>query len=177
MNLIKIFEAVMSPGTQTLLDIGCGQCRLLQELPVKVRVGVDVWRPYLEWSRDHAVQDMALIHADADDISDLFLDDSFDVVTLMDVVEHFPKRQARTLIKNAERIARHQVLIFAPRGHDPQTRDVLGMGGDRYQKHRSQWLVRDFKGLGYRVMVLERFHEQKGIDAMVAHKALYHATA
>ena len=172
MNLTKLFEAVLPPDAKTLLDIGCGICNVLREFPVPVRVGVDVWRPYLTWVRNNVPRDIVLVNADASEVRDLFLDDSFDVVSLIDVVEHFPKAKGYKLLKDAEAVAIEQVLVFAPRGKNPQRDDAWNMGGEKYQRHRSEWQPKDFKKLGYKVLALEKFHVQKDLDAIVAYKDL-----
>lgn len=170
MNIYKIFEGVLDEGAKSVLDIGCGICRTLGRLPIPVKVGLDIWRPYLEKARDEAGNGCVLVHGDAMRLGDLFVERSFDVVTLLDVVEHFEKSRGKRLIEDAERLARMQVVVFAPRGKDPQEGDVYGLGGEKYQTHRSQWEPEDLKAMGYRVMVLEEFHEQKGVDAILAYK-------
>lgn len=168
MNLTKLVEALLPADAATLLDIGCGLCRIVEDLPVKVRVGLDIHRPYLERAKITAT-DIALVNADARGIQDLFMEDSFDVVTLVDVVEHFTKRQGQRLLRQAQHIAKKQVIVFAPRGKDPQTGDAWGMGGEKYQRHRSDWQPADFRRLGFRLLVLEKFHAQKDLDAILAY--------
>ena len=170
MNFIKMLEAILPPDITTGLDIGCGLCRVLRWLPINFKVGIDIWRPYLEKAQKDTAGNIVLINADVKQIPNMFLENSFDVVTMTDIVEHFKKKVAIQLIRDAETIARRQVLIFTPRGYDPQTEDVLGMGGTKYQEHRSEWEQEEFTRLGYKTLLLEKFHKNKGIDAIIAYK-------
>jgi hypothetical protein len=129
----------------------------LAGLDVPVRVGVDAHRPYLE--RRPAGEPVVPIHFDARRIGDIFLPRSFDVVSMVDVIEHFDHDDAVSVLAAAEQIAARRVVVFTPRGDFPQVGyDAYGLGGEELQQHRSVWQPEDFTSRGYSVAVLRGFH-------------------
>jgi SAM-dependent methyltransferase len=136
---------------RTVLDVACGLSLKSQYIQADVRVGVDIYRPYLEKIESRVPY--AVINADALGLSTLFLPKSFDLVLLLDIVEHLEKTDALRLIEMAEQIARIAVVIETPKGYVPQNIDIWGHGGDTYQTHRSAWEPEDFAARGYQVLV------------------------
>lgn len=142
---------------RTLLDVGCGTMDGLAEIDVPVRVGVDAHLPYLE--RRPLEAPVVPIHLDARRIGDIFLPQSFDVVTMVDVIEHFERDDALGVLAAAEQIAARRVVVFTPRGDFPQVGyDAHALGGEELQQHRSVWQPQDFTSRGYAVAVLRGFH-------------------
>lgn len=134
---------------ETVLDVGCGLSLKSQYLDAQVRVGVEIHRPFIE--RIDATVPYAVVNANALDIDRLFLPKSFDLVLILDVVEHLEKADAWRLIDMAEAIARVAVIIETPRGFVPQDIDIWHGGGDQYQTHRSGWEPDEFSARGYEV--------------------------
>ena len=85
----------------------------------------------------------------------LFLPNSFDLVLLLDIVEHLKKEKALKLINMAESIAKVAVIIETPNGYIPQNIDIWGQGGDDYQTHRSSWVPEEFSIRDYNVILRE----------------------
>jgi SAM-dependent methyltransferase len=136
----------------SVLDVGCGLALKSQFIAADIRVGVDIWRPYLE--RIDATVPFVTVNADAMRIDELFLPRSFDLVLVLDLIEHLDKRQALELISKAETIALQAVVLETPKGFLPQDIDILGLGGDRFQTHRCGFESDELRGLGY--VVIER---------------------
>lgn len=171
-------------GSFSVLDVGCGVGFALREYPCPVKIGVDVHRPYLELAQKRTRMIPLLL--DATSLDKVFLPNSVDVVTMIDVIEHFEKEEGLKVLKDAEKIAQKRVIIFTPRGFFKQVEeDHFGLGGEVYQKHRSGWEVEDFSSLGYKVKVFQDFHDQSNpsfvkaygvdappIDALLAWKDL-----
>lgn len=134
----------------SVLDIGCGLALKSQFIAAEIRIGLDLWRPYLE--RIDATVPYVTLNADAMRIDELFLPRSFDLVLLLDVVEHLEKPEALQLIAKAETVARQAVVVETPQGFLPQDIDILGLGGDHLQTHRSGWEAEEFQALGYDVV-------------------------
>ncbi len=134
----------------TVLDVGCGLALKSQFIAADIRVGLDIWRPYLE--KIGAVVPYVTIQADAMRIDTLFLPRSFDLVLLLDIIEHLDKTEAHELIAKAERIARRAVVIETPKGFLPQDIDILGLGGDHFQTHRCGFEPDELAALGYDVL-------------------------
>jgi len=71
----------------------------------------------------------------------------FDLVTLFDVIEHFPKRQGFELLEKCERLTSKYILVQTPNGFMHQGPDH----GNEFQRHHSGWFDHDFEGLAYTV--------------------------
>lgn len=141
---------------RSILDVGTGVMRSLEGVRSPVKIGLDAHRPYL---LQRVVDDAIPINASALRLEELFVPDSVDMVTLMDVIEHFEQDQVFELLRQAETVASKRVVLFTPRGEFHQEDfDALGLGGEELQRHRSAWDVADLTALGYRVLVLAGFH-------------------
>ena len=140
----------------SVLDVGTGLMHSLARSPCRIRIGLDVHRPYLE---QRVVADAVPIIGSALDLDRLFVANAVDLVTLIDVVEHFESAPASDVLRQAEGIARRRVVLFTPRGVFPQAgHDAFGLGGEEFQRHRSSWEVDDLSALGFRVIVFRAFH-------------------
>ncbi|MFC4778763.1 hypothetical protein ACFO9Q_18365 [Paenibacillus sp. GCM10023252] len=144
---------------ESLLDIGSGLCSLLRYMPYKHIIALDIHRPYLV-NRICMEPHIIPLLAEAKSIGKLFIPDSVSTVSFMDSLEHFTKIEALELLQDAEQIAKHQVVVFAPRGYFPQKGiDHYGMNGESYQEHRSSWEPEELEARGYAVTVLKGFHD------------------
>lgn len=78
--------------------------------------------------------------------------DSVDTVFILDVIEHLEKRDGLKLLVEAERVARHQIVVYTPLGLypmsylSPDSKDAWGLDGAVYQEHKSGWVPEDFDG-------------------------------
>jgi hypothetical protein len=141
---------------RSVLDVGTGRMDSLALVTCPAKIGLDPHRPYLLNRIDRAG---IPINAAAQQLAELFVPDAVDLVMLIDVLEHFAADQARDVLRQAESVAARLVLLFTPRGEFPQEGfDAFSLGGEEYQKHRSAWEPEDLVELGYRVVVLSRFH-------------------
>jgi hypothetical protein len=141
---------------RSVLDVGTGLMHSLEDLPCPVKVGLDAHRPYLEHRR---LANAVPVNASAIELERVFVPNALDLVTMIDVLEHFERSDAVDVLRQAESVARRRVVLFTPRGNFPQEgHDAFGMGGEELQRHRSQWEPADLTGLGYRVVVLAGFH-------------------
>lgn len=150
----KIFEPEHLYPTgkiQSVLDVGCGLSLKSQYVDATIRVGVDIYRPFLE--RIEADVPYLVVNADVRELDRLFLPRSFDLVLLLDILEHLEKEDALKVLAMAEEIARVAVIVETPKGYIPQNIDIWGWGGDTYQTHRSGWEPEEFTARGYRVLL------------------------
>ena len=134
----------------SVLDVGCGLSLKSQYIEADIRVGLDAHRPYLE--KIDAKVPYVCLQGDATKLRELFLPKSFDMVLLLDIVEHLEKPAAIDLIEQAEAIARRAVVIETPEGFLPQNIDILGLGGSHFQTHRCGFEVAELKARGYDVV-------------------------
>lgn len=140
----------------SVLDVGTGLMSSLDLVGCRVKLGLDAHRPYLE---QRGAPDAVPINAPADELERLFVPGAVDLVTLIDVIEHFTTDDAHEVLRQAESVARRRVVLFTPRGEFPQSGfDAFGLGGEELQRHRSTWEPEMLAGLGYRVTVLTGFH-------------------
>ncbi len=135
----------------TVLDVGCGLSFKTQYIKADIRVGLDVYRPYLH--KIDATVPYICINADASQIDSLFLEKSFDIVTLLDIVEHLEKPDALELIGKAGKLARRAVVIETPLGYLPQNMDILGLGGDHFQTHRCGFEAGELEAMGFEIVI------------------------
>lgn len=156
--LVTINELLVN--SSTVLDIGCGVGTTLKEFCCPIKIGVDAHRPYLENAKYG--EQFIKLNFTAERISELFLPNSLDSVTLIDVIEHFEKEVGFNVLRQVEEIAAKRVIVFTPRGFFKQIDfDHYGLGGESYQRHRSGWEVEDFQKLGYNIVIFSKFHDQK----------------
>ena len=119
----------------TVLDVGCGIIQALDGLKCKSYLGLDVWLQYLEQVKNR----YSVIKMDVKNDLYQFLDNSFDVVVSLDLVEHLTQQEAWQVIYHTKRIARDKVIIFTPskfETNDEAVKNAWGLGGCPYQKHQ-----------------------------------------
>jgi hypothetical protein len=146
----------------TVLDVGCGVGVTLKEFCCPIKIGVDAHRPYLENAKFG--EQFIKINFMAERLNEIFLANSMDSVTLIDVIEHFEKEVAFHVLRQVEEIAAKRVIVFTPRGFFQQVEvDHYGLGGESFQRHRSGWEVEDFQKLGYNVVIFSKFHDQSNL--------------
>jgi hypothetical protein len=107
-------------------------------------VGVEAFHPYVETAR------LNQTHDEIWETSILGLDieeNSFDAVTLIDVIEHMTREDAQKTITLAKFIARKKVVINSPNGFIAQE----ALDGNELQKHLSGWDLPDMKSLSFGV--------------------------
>jgi len=151
---------------KTVLDLGCGPNSPLQYCEgITYSVGVDVYPPYLETARKKQ------IHSEY--VTGLILDmdfkaRSFDVVILIDVLEHIDKINGHLLLQRIEKWAKKKVVIITPNGFISQS----GYDKNIFQKHLSGWsyeelIKKDFaiRGLaGYKFLRKGRTEDTRESD-------------
>lgn len=158
--------AAMEP-TEVLLDIGCG---IVPQNYVRPLVHI-CCEPYAEYvatlqdkistmaSRDRSY---VVLNMGWDGAVRYFPEKSVDTVILVDVIEHLEKEEGRALLRQTEKLARQQVIIFTPLGFMPQHhadgKDAWGLSGADWQEHKSGWLPEDFEGEDWRFFAAREFH-------------------
>jgi len=133
----------------SVANLGAGTCaspisNQVPDIDCYVLVNVEIFKPYvvmldrIRWTAKTAR------NVEQDIISWIKTqhDKSFDVVLLIDVLEHFDWDLGDYVLSQALRIASKQVLIWMPFGNCPQE----AYDGNVYQKHLSVWKEEDFAG-------------------------------
>lgn len=148
-----------------LLDIGPG-IRPFDLIQSRLQICVEPCQEYIEhyelMAKKGKVKDRIFLNKDWEQITDILPEQSVDSIVLMDVIEHLPKEDGKRLLTKSEKIARNQVIIFTPLGFMPQCHpdgiDAWGLGGGKFQEHKSGWLPSDFDDR-YLVLVADDYHK------------------
>ena len=150
--------------TDVVLDIGCGIVPMNFFRP-SLHIMVEPYKEYRDILVHRHAKDKSILilNSLADEVLEVFSDNSVDSVFLLDVIEHLDKDVGFRVLKHLERVARQQVVIFTPLGLMPQhaesgDSDGWGLGGVEYQEHLSGWLPEDF-GPDWHFYICETFHE------------------
>lgn len=129
----------------SVLDVGCGAGGPLVQVPLSARLsGLDAHALSLEklraLGRYHELINAPILGAS-------FAPGQFEVVTALDVIEHFEKSQALKLIFQMESWAAKKTVLATPNGFLQQ-----GVYDENpHQVHRSGFSTRELVALGYRV--------------------------
>lgn len=132
----------------TVLDVGCGILYAIDGISCKSYLGVDIWLPYLEQVRDK----YSVIKMDAKNDLYQFLDNSFDVVICLDLVEHLTQEEAWRVIYHMKKIARKKVIIFTPskfETNEDATQNAWDLGECPFQKHQCLLTRQQFEENGF----------------------------
>ncbi|MFC7373261.1 methyltransferase domain-containing protein [Fictibacillus iocasae] len=146
----EIFTCAASRIKQTniILDIGCG-IKPTPYIKPKLHICCEPYAEYLQHLKQHAPKDREFVLINSTwDIIKHFPAQSVDTVIFTDVIEHLKKEEGKMLIKEAERVAKVQVILFTPLGFMPQQhpdgKDAWGFSGGKWQEHHSGWDLQDF---------------------------------
>ncbi len=135
-------------GCKSILDVGCGVDSPVQYLPRDIyHVGVDIYAPAIEASKQRGIHN-EYHEISVDKIEEQFGENSFDCALASDVIEHVTKEQGLVMMEKMERVAKHKIIIFTPRGFIPQDEH----DGNPWQVHRSGWEVAEMQKYGYQVI-------------------------
>lgn len=142
-----ILKNLLPAGRLKILDFGCGTGvagDLLNPKKIHEFIGVDIYKPYLEVCRKKGNY-KRIIKADITKMK--IKEKSFDVILLLQVIEHLEKKAAKDFIKKAIKAAKKCIIISAPNGKCYQEE----YDGSIHHRHISTWTPLDLKQLGFRV--------------------------
>lgn len=137
--------------TDVVLDIGCG-IRPQTFFTPKVHICVEPFNQYREIIKPLFPNRSYFMFLRQDALSSMqALDDnSVDTIFMIDLIEHLEKKDGLLLLKEADRVARKQIIVFTPLGFYPmhfdrnKEKDAWGLDGTDVQEHKSGWLPEDF---------------------------------
>lgn len=153
-------------ATDVVLDVGPGIQPQTYFRP-RVHLCVEAHAPYVARVRAER-NDPTLVYLTGtwQEVLPHLPDDSVDTAFALDLIEHLEKEDGLALVREMQRVARVQVVIFTPLGLYPQSYeegelDAWGMDGGHWQTHRSGWTPEDLRGLGdhWEAVVSRDFHQ------------------
>lgn len=147
-SLRAIIWHSLEKDVHNILDVGCGRGRSILPIILRkrsfFRVGIDLSKADLKFSKRQGYYDDVVL---ADALYLPFMDDAFDGVLCIHVLEHFNKDHGLQLVNELERISTRQIIIVTPVGFT-----ALGIiDEDPLQKHLAGWLPEELTSLGYKV--------------------------
>lgn len=122
-----------------VLDIGCGDKKYSSNLLCKKVVTLDAW---------DKVEPDVLVDLEVDDLP--FQPKSFDVILMIDFIEHLSKDRGHIILEQSKQISRKSVLLLTPLWWQDNSVNVnnpkLWCYGNKYDYHKSLWTLEDFVG-------------------------------
>jgi hypothetical protein len=153
----------MVKETEVVADIGSGIMPMNYFRP-KLHFLVEPWKEYTDiLSYRHATdKSIIILRMKALDALRAFADNSLDSIFLLDVIEHMDKNEGLEVVKQSERVAREQIVIFTPLGFMKQhiqenKKDGWGLSGHAFQEHLSGWIPGDFSS-AWSCYICNEFH-------------------
>lgn len=152
---------------QSLLSLCCGNGMELRKLTTEDVTAVDIIPEYLnEVKRLYPF--VKTVEMDALNFVENQKDDSFDAISIIDGIEHFPKERGKALIKEMKRVARKQIILFTPDGfvkNEPKSAwGIHTHAGDKAQKHLSGWTQKDLENEGFTLIDERNYTSPHGED-------------
>jgi 2-polyprenyl-3-methyl-5-hydroxy-6-metoxy-1,4-benzoquinol methylase len=155
--------------SENVLDLGCGRNSLILELNLNVNyTGVEAFEPYIEQIKSKQLSginpNLKSVKLINDDILSIdFKENEFDLILIIDVIEHLNKIDAYELIEKAKKWTSRFLIVSTPNGFVEQAT----LDKNHLQKHISGWDVEEIKELGFSV---------KGLAGLKILRRDFHAT-
>ncbi|MHA2375567.1 MAG: glycosyltransferase family 9 protein [Candidatus Thorarchaeota archaeon] len=151
----------------SVLDLGCGVygsplSSQMKTLPLQRLISIDAHKPAIDQLHNaiHHSPFATKMHIcrnrEATAHASFAQEDAYDVVLIMDLLEHVSKEDALELLERCKIIAKKKILIWIPLGDCPQG----DIAGNPFQRHQSTWSAKDLEKVGFHVEVFPGFHTQ-----------------
>jgi ubiquinone/menaquinone biosynthesis C-methylase UbiE len=150
----------------TVLDLGCGSNSSVNYCDVSFSVGVDLFDPYLQESKNKMLHNQ-YIKADIRKVE--FQPQAFDAVIFLEVLEHLTKDDGYRLLKKMETWARKKIIITTPNGY--LTQNVYD--SNPFQRHVSGWTSKELEKLGFKVYGMKGWKKLRGCKGIIEHKPAF----
>jgi len=170
LNIVcKEIRKITTEGT--ILDLGCGHGQSAQFILSKVKghyilTGLDAFLPDIIQAKELDIYSNIVLY----DLNKPFpfAEKTFDIVLLLEVLEHFPREDGERLLAKMEAIARKGVIISTP-GFLDRTRigtetEDTAYYMKRYKNeplrmpHVTIWTEEDYRNFGYNVKRVNGIH-------------------
>lgn len=153
----------------SVLDLGCGTyssplSTQMRDLPFARLVSVDNHLPTIRKlelqikSKPFATKNHITRIRDARAHVAIAQNNAYDIILIMDMLEHLIKSEGVSLLEDCKRVASKGIMVWLPLGDCPE--DFEELGENLSQMHKSSWAVKDLEKLGFEVAVFQDFHKQ-----------------
>lgn len=147
-----------------VVDIGCG-ITPQEIIKPTIHICCEPYLPYIQYLQRHVEKwfdkNYVFLNITWQDLVKILPQKSVDTIFLKDVIEHVEKNKAKKLLKETEKIAKQQIIIFTPLGfieqHHKNNIDAWGMKGGKWQEHKSGWYPDDFDS-SWKILVSKDYH-------------------
>lgn len=143
---------------ESLLSLCCGIGLELNNLSTQDVTAVDAAPQYLKEVHGRCPQ-AKTIRSEALEYVKAQPDNSVDVISIIDGIEHMDKETGRELIPEMKRVCRKRILLFTPQGPGKdgylknEPHNAWGIeGADHSQTHKSGWSALELKDLGFQIV-------------------------
>lgn len=154
-----VYEA--TKNGESLLSLCCGIGLELGGLETQNVTAVDLAPQYLEQVKQRCPQARTVV-SDALEYVKSRPDNSVDVISIIDGIEHMDKEVGLALIPEMKRVAKNKILLFTPQGPGAdgylknEPHNAWGIeGADHFQLHRSGWTALELKDLGFKAIDIQ----------------------
>ncbi|MDE1726153.1 MAG: class I SAM-dependent methyltransferase [Thaumarchaeota archaeon] len=130
-------------------------------LKCKLILGCDLWEDYLKVANRY----WPVIKLGMNELNKL-VDNSFDIVLCLDVLEHLELQEALYAIEHMKRIARRKVIIYTPSKYitnEEHVDNAWGLGENPYQIHKCFLEPETLTNLGFDISFPEPDKNTLGI--------------
>lgn len=145
---------------ESLLSLCCGIGLELSGLATQDVTAVDIAPQYLDQVKERCPQ-AKTVCSDSLEYLKSQKDNSVDVISIIDGIEHMEKQAGLDLIKQMKRVARKTILLFTPQGEvedgylKNEPHNAWGIeGADEHQKHLSGWTIEELKDNGFEILLV-----------------------
>lgn len=177
-NLLERLEPY-KPSELSVLDLGCGEmisgiASQIPALPLKFYRGVEVWEKSVNKLKKItlAAKEKSIVLSDIPKFLEINGKERYDFCFLFDVIEHFDKKTALSILRKVEQKIDKRILIFVPMGDKTLHANdgLVDETGNPFQEHHSEWTIAEFESMGYDVEFLKGFHHGGTLDAAWVYK-------
>lgn len=153
---------------ESLLSLCCGIGLELSGIATQDVTAVDIYDKYLEEVKHRCPQAKTVL-SDSLEYLKKRPDNSVDVISIIDGIEHMDKETGLKIIPEMKRVARKKILLFTPQGpaedgylkNEPH--NAWGIeGADHHQEHKSGWTEDELNEHGFRTKLTASDTSQHG---------------